>query len=114
MNGKLRRAIIKPGFGIQSRVVARAYGIVPVPRLEAVSIRPAGAENFCHAFGRALRLHKNAELIGWNTLVFMDSRFDMPPDKISAIAARKRACPEAADGSALPITIINHVFDFRF
>jgi hypothetical protein len=38
----------------------------------------------------------------------------MPAFKLSTIGTGKGAGAKAADGSALPVTVIDHVLDFRF
>jgi hypothetical protein len=75
-------------------------------------LRPLRGE---HLGGRrsALGLDKHRELVRWNILIFVDSRFHMPALKIAAIRAGECAGAESADRRTLPETVIN-VSKLRF
>src|SRR4051794_18723021 len=64
-------------------------------------------ENFRDAIFLAFGLLKHRKLIGPDGLIFMDAGFHVPAGEVSAIGAGEGAGAEAADGSALPETVVD-------
>src|SRR5258706_8222935 len=69
--------------------------------------RMRGCENFCDTIFVALGFLEHRKLIGPDGLVFVDSGFHVPAGEIAAIGAGEGAGAEAADGRALPETIVD-------
>ena len=66
-----------------------------------------GGEDFGDAFVLAFAFLVHGELVGPFGLIFVDSGFHVPAREVTAIGPGKCARPEAADGSALPIAVID-------
>src|SRR5262249_45819916 len=82
-------------------------GIVPGPGFQIVVIRMSGREDPGDAFSLILGLLKHRKLVRPLGLVFMNAGFHVPTSKIPAIGSRKGTGTEAANGSALPVTVID-------
>src|SRR6266851_3386221 len=71
-----------------------------------------GHEHTRSTGGVAGNLLKHGKLIGRHGNVFVDAALDVPACKVTAIGARKGAGAESADGSALPIAVVDVGFVF--
>src|ERR1700735_5477238 len=107
MGGELVPAIVEPGFGIQGVVVAGAHGVIPLPRGQFAVLRLSIHQRLRHTMSVAFRLLEHGELIGVYRLILMDAGLDVPAGEVSAIAARKCACPETADRNTLPVAVVD-------
>ena len=71
-----------------------------------------GHEHARGSGGFAGNLLKHGELVGRHRNVFVDTAFDVPAREIAAIGTRECAGAESADGSALPIAVVDVGFVF--
>src|SRR5436190_19233058 len=60
-----------------------------------------------HPFRGAFRFLIHGELVGVNRLIFVNSILNVPAREVAAISSRESAGAKAADGSSLPITIVD-------
>ncbi len=72
-----------------------------------------GGQHLGVGSGITLTPCEHAELVSGNTLVLVHARLQVPTFELAAIGARKRSGSKAADRRSLPVTVINHVLDFR-
>jgi len=69
--------------------------------------RMRGGENFRNTIFVAIGFLKHRELIGPDGLVFVHSGLHVPAGEVAAIGTRERAGAKAADGRALPKTVVD-------
>ncbi len=100
-------AIVVPGFRIKRVIVASADGIVPLPRIERSLLRVRGGQHLRNALS-AFSFLIHGKLVRPHRLIFVDTALDVPARKVAAISARESSGAEAADRSALPVTVVNH------
>src|SRR5258708_31832418 len=64
-------------------------------------------ENFSYSIFVAFGFLEHRKLVGPDGLVFVDAGFHVPAGEIAAIGAGEGAGAEAADGRALPKTVVD-------
>src|SRR5438270_10644651 len=60
-----------------------------------------------NAFRGPFRFLKHGELVGVNRPIFVDSILNVPTREVAAISSRESAGAKSADGSSLPITVVD-------
>src|SRR5580704_7724282 len=106
---KLVGAIVEPRFWIERVIIAVASRVVPIPGVEATAVGVGSGQDLGEGFGCALRLLEHGELIHIDGLIFVDTTFQVPAGKVTAVGAGKGPGTEAADGRSLPEAIIDDI-----
>ena len=109
----LGRLVVKPGLRIQRGVFAMSNRKIPFPGSKRLIGRSICGQHLGIRGGITLTLSEHAELVSGNTLILVHAGLHMPTFKFAPIGAGKRAGSKTADRRSLPITVINHVLNFR-
>src|SRR5262249_20682842 len=95
-------------------VFALADGIIPLPGGQGVIRWSIRRQHLSVGGGIALAPGEYAELVRRHSLVLVHARFKVPAFEFTAIRPGKSPGAKATDRRSLPITVVNHVLDFRF
>ena len=108
MRGEFVPLVVVPGFGIERGVFAGADRIVPLPTRKLAVFGMIVHQDTCAVPSASpCDLLEHRELIGVDRVVFVDGGLDVPASEVAAIGARKCSGAESADGSALPVAVVD-------
>jgi hypothetical protein len=107
VGGELLPEVVIPGFGVEGGVVACADGVIPRPGGELAVFGVVGEENAGGGFAFAFDFLVHGELVGVADSVLVDAGFDVPAGEVAAVGAGEGAGAESADGSALPVAVVD-------